>query len=106
MGEWLRCLLVVLYIGGVGGSSLRRVSQFSVVDECGVDALRVGERTMKRIRKAVVMKREGERGKSTKYQPNSFCVHLAAIGDSNNRPVSVYQSRRQIRHSRDGTILQ
>ena len=48
VGEWLRCLLVVPY---VGGSSLRRVSQFSVVHECGVDASRVGERTMKRIRK-------------------------------------------------------
>ena len=57
VGEWLRCLPVVLY---VGGSSLRRVSQFSVVHECGMDAWRVGEWTMKRIRKAVEMKREGE----------------------------------------------
>ena len=96
VGEWLRCLLVVLYVGGVGGSSLRLVSQFSVVHECGVDAWRVGERTMKRIRKAVEMKREGERGKSTKYQPKSFCVHLAAIGDSNDRPVSVDQPRRHL----------
>ena len=38
VGEWLRCLLVVLYVGGVGGLSLRHVSQFSVVRECGVDA--------------------------------------------------------------------
>ena len=37
VGEWLRCLLVVLYVGGVGGSSLRRVSQFSVVHKCGVE---------------------------------------------------------------------
>ena len=35
VGEWLRRLPVVLY---VGGSSLRRVGQFSVVRECGVDA--------------------------------------------------------------------
>ena len=38
VGEWLRCLLVFLYVGGVSNSSLLRAIQFSVVHECGVDA--------------------------------------------------------------------
>jgi len=99
---WTAKVSVVLYFGG---SSLCRVNQVSVVHEYGVDAWRVGERRMKRIRKVEKMKR-GERGKTTKFQIFPFCVHLAAIRESNDWPVSVDQSRRQIHHSRDGTILQ
>ena len=48
------------------------------------------------------MKRERQ---TTKRQIFPFCVHLAAIGDINDRPVSVDQSRLKIHHSCDGTAI-
>jgi hypothetical protein len=53
----------------------------------------------------------GERGKMegigniAKGAIFPFFVHLAATGESNDRPFSEDQSHRQIDHSHDGTIL-
>jgi hypothetical protein len=66
---------------------------------------RVREQKIKRVRKT---EKDGERGEIVKFTKRAvfpFCVHLAANGESNDRPVSEDQSRRQILHSRDGTIL-
>ena len=51
---------------------------------------RSGERRMKRVRKTDKdEERERDRGETTKRQIFPFCVHLAAVGDINDQPVSV-----------------
>jgi hypothetical protein len=62
-----------------------------------------GERRMKKVKKTE-RQRERERQRA-KRQIFPFSVHLAAIGDINDRSVSVDQSRRKLHHSPDGTIL-
>ena len=75
-------------------------SALYVHEYAGGDAWKSCKRRMKRVKKTG----KHEEGKYHK-EPNifSFCFHLADIGDVNDRPVSVDQSRRKLQHSRDGT---
>jgi len=63
-----------------------------------------------RVTKNEESKENGERWRERRNITNlhiffSCCVHLVAIGDVNDRPVSVDQSRRKIQHSRVDIIF-
>ena len=64
-----------------------------------------GERRMKKVKKTERQRERERERQRAKRQIFPFSVHLAAIGDINDRSVSVDQSRRKLHHSPDGTIL-